>query len=73
MLQEVQDAIKANDLGRLDRAIQFVARHDLLEDEGVQAGVKHLVFLKEERALVDMLERVRHGLARGCIASSSLL
>ena len=59
MLQGVQDAVKSNDIGALEKAIEAANKAGLSADEVVKAGVTHLAFLNEERHLVEELTRVR--------------
>ena len=61
MLQGVQDAIKSNDIGALEKASEAANKAGLTADEVVQGGVKHLAFLNEERTLVQELTKVCTG------------
>ncbi len=51
--------MKNNDIAALDAAIAAANKANLGTDEGVKAGVAHLAFLHEERALVEELGKVR--------------
>ena len=58
-LAAVQDAMKANDIARLESAIEAAKKAGLGPDEGVKAAITHVAFLHEERALVEELRKVR--------------